>query len=247
MQISRRRFSILSVAAATSLCLLPGVPSSRPPEGPRDRPFIPPFMKSAPQQRHTYLPMQKSLPAIEARLSRWSAVAAREAETLKTSDHPAIKRWRALLYGLPPGNTREVARLVNVAVNKAVRYVSDWDHGQKSEIWYGPAQTLQEGGDCEDFALLKAATLRAHGWPTQAMHLVAGVLNSGEGHMMLGVDFNHHGPHPDHGLLDNLSPDIHPRPFTAWAPKYQIGAHQKSLVYIQVAGAPIRPQSAGAQ
>lgn len=190
-------------------------------------------MKSAPQQRHTYLPMQKSLPAIEARLKEWSAIAERDAAVLKTSDHPAIKRWRALLYGLPPGNTKDVAQLVNVAVNKAVRYVSDWDHGGQRETWYGPAQTLQEGGDCEDFALLKAVTLKAHGWQTQSMHLVAGLLPSGEGHMMLGIDFNGAGPHADHGLLDNLSPDIHPRPFHAWVPKYQIGAHQKSLVFIQ--------------
>jgi len=232
MPFSRREFVSFSAAAAT-MCLLPGGPLSRPPEGPRDQHFIPPFNKRPPQQRHTYLPMQKSLPAIEARLSQWSAIAERQAATLKTSRHPAIVRWRELVAGLSGGNSKETAQQVNNLVNKHVAYISDWDHGHQREIWYGPVETLIEGGDCEDFALLKAVTLNAHGWPTEAMHLVAGVLLTGEGHMMLGVDFNSAGPHGDHGLLDNLTPKIHPRPFSAWVPKYQIGAHQKSLVYIQ--------------
>lgn len=233
MSVSRRKFAALSAAAiAASLCLPLGKLTSRPNLGPRDDHFIPPFRKVAPQQRHTYLPMHKSLPKMEARLRQWSAVAQREAAELQTSDHPAIKRWRALLYGLPPGNTMEVAQLVNVAVNKAVRYVSDWDHGQKRDIWYGPAATLVEGGDCEDYSLLKAVTLHAHGWPTETMHLVAGILDNGQAHMMLGVDFGG-GRHGEHGLLDNLTPNIHPRPFPAWTPKYQIGANQKSMVFIR--------------
>jgi len=234
MAISRRRFTAVAAAtAAVSLGLSSGLVVSRPAEGPRDQHFIPPFGKRPPQQRHTYLSMEKSLPAVEARLSEWGAVARRETETMKTSTHPAIKRWRALLYGLPPGNTKEVAQHVNVAVNKSVRYVSDWEHGHQKEIWYGPIETLTVGGDCEDIALLKAVTLAAHGWPTSAMHLVAGLLPNGIGHMMLGIDFNFGRPHEDQGLLDNLSPNLHPRPFPAWTPKYQIGANQKSLVYIQ--------------
>ncbi len=231
--VSRRRFVSLSAAAGAAFFGLPlnGV-VSRPSLSPRDDHFIPPFGKVAPQQRHTFLPMHRSLPKVEARLRQWSAVAQREAAELQTSDHLAIKRWRALLYGLPPGNTKEVAQQVNVAVNKAVRYVSDWDHGQKRDVWYGPAVTLQEGGDCEDYALLKAVTLHAHGWPTETMHLVAGILDNGQAHMMLGVDFGG-GRHGKHGLLDNLSPEIRPRPFQAWTPKYQIGANQQSVVFIK--------------
>jgi len=233
VSVSRRKFAVLSASAGVAfLCVAPAAVLSRPDVSPRDQHFIPPFKKVAPHQRHSFLPMHKSLPQVEARLRNWGAVAAREAATLKTSGHPAIVRWRRQLAALPPGNGEELARRVNLMINQDVIYVSDWAHGHKSDIWYGPVETLEEGGDCEDYSLLKAVTLHAHGWPTQAMHLVAGILDNGQAHMMLAVDFGG-GRHGHHGLLDNLSPQIHPRPFAAWTPKYQIGAHQQSLVYIK--------------
>ena len=46
---------------------------------------------------------------------------------------------------------------------------------------------------------------------------------------MLGVDY----ADGRQMLLDNLTPRLHARPFGGWTPKYQIGAHQQTVVYIK--------------
>ncbi|WP_420348968.1 transglutaminase-like cysteine peptidase [Pelagibius sp.] len=173
--------------------------------------------------------MRRAAPKVEARLRRWSDLARREAATLASSDHPVLVRWRRNLAALPSGRSDGLVRQVNLLVNCDVRYRSDWDHGHVRDKWYGPVETLAEGGDCEDYALLKGLLLHNRGWPDQALHLVAGILATGEGHMMLGVDY----ADGRQVLLDNLTPRLHARPFGGWTPKYQIGAHQQTLVYIK--------------
>ena len=174
--------------------------------------------------------MQHSAPQVEARLRQWIDIVRREAKVLRTSDHPMLVKWRRQLAGLPGSRNESQVAAVNQVVNTDVRYITDWEHGRSRDRWYGPVETLEEGGDCEDYALLKGYLLYTLGWPMQTLHLVAGILLNGEAHMMLGVDY---GP-GRRVLLDNRSPRVHPRPYGGWKPKYQIGAHQKSLVYIPV-------------
>lgn len=173
--------------------------------------------------------MRRSEPKIEARLQRWIEIVRREAPVLRKSDHPVLVRWRRELSALPQTHDEPLVAAVNRMVNNDVRYLSDWRHGGVRDRWYGPLQTLEEGGDCEDYALLKGYVLYTRGWPLQNLHLVAGILLSGEGHMMLGIDY---GP-GRRVLLDNLTLRVHDRPFGGWTPRYQIGPYQKTLVYVR--------------
>ncbi|WP_233426648.1 transglutaminase-like cysteine peptidase [Rhizobium mongolense] len=53
---------------------------------------------------------------------------------------------------------------MNVAVNRAIRYRRDMDTDQAADHWAAPSETLaRQQGDCEDFAILKMAALRAEG------------------------------------------------------------------------------------
>jgi predicted transglutaminase-like cysteine proteinase len=59
---------------------------------------------------------------------------------------------------------RERIARVNVAVNDAVRYVSDFAQHGVADHWNSPLATLAAGqGDCEDYAILKYAALRQTG------------------------------------------------------------------------------------
>jgi predicted transglutaminase-like cysteine proteinase len=62
---------------------------------------------------------------------------------------------------------------VNTAVNRLIYYKSDKDIYGKLDYWATPAEILTKGkGDCEDFAILKMAALRAVGVPAESMALV---------------------------------------------------------------------------
>jgi predicted transglutaminase-like cysteine proteinase len=59
---------------------------------------------------------------------------------------------------------RERIERVNIAVNEAVRYVSDVVQHGVADRWSSPLTTLAAGqGDCEDYAILKYAALREAG------------------------------------------------------------------------------------
>jgi predicted transglutaminase-like cysteine proteinase len=62
---------------------------------------------------------------------------------------------------------------INTAVNRLIDYRSDKDIYGKLDYWATPVEILTKGkGDCEDFAILKMAALRAAGVPAESMALV---------------------------------------------------------------------------
>lgn len=62
---------------------------------------------------------------------------------------------------------------VNGFVNRTIAYTSDKEIYGSLDYWAKPGETLSRGkGDCEDFALLKMAALRAAGVPDDSMTLV---------------------------------------------------------------------------
>ena len=71
-------------------------------------------------------------------------------------------------------NVLKMVRKVNRNVNRSVRYIEDLRQYGRSEYWTLPTR---KGGDCEDIALLKKATLLERGVPPQAL-LVATVLDN---------------------------------------------------------------------
>lgn len=114
---------------------------------------------------------------------------------------PAAKRWSYIYsqVGLPPiagceGDSAclerggrlqgvieearqarflEKLRMVTAAVNDMIAYAADSELYGTLDYWATPSETLLAGrGDCEDYAILKMAALKAAGIPSGSMSLV---------------------------------------------------------------------------
>lgn len=102
---------------------------------------------------------------------------------------------------------------VNALVNNLVHYRPDVG----AETWKEPVQTLTAGGDCEDYALLKAYSLVTLGWPRQGLQLAVGRLADGRRHAMLSVALD-----GKTYLLDNLAREPSEADGYPWRPLYRL-------------------------
>lgn len=101
----------------------------------------------------------------------------------------------------------EKLRRVNTAVNTMIRYSSDQAIYGRMDYWAPASQTLRAGvGDCEDYAILKLAALKAAGVPASSMSMA--VIRDRKRnlfHAVLVVTTN-----KGHFVLDNLSSAVLP-------------------------------------
>ncbi|WP_246704364.1 transglutaminase-like cysteine peptidase [Rhizobium sp. P32RR-XVIII] len=80
---------------------------------------------------------------------------------------------KAALDQTAQASIRDKLNAVNVAVNHSIRYRRDSDIYQVADYWATPSETLaRQQGDCEDFAILKMAALRAEGVDNKDMSIV---------------------------------------------------------------------------
>lgn len=91
---------------------------------------------------------------------------------------------------------------VNLAVNRAVRPMSDRDIHGREEVWSFPAAGV---GDCEDYVLEKRRRLMAGGMPVANLLITVVRKQDGEGHAVLTI-------RTDKGdyVLDNLNDAVRP-------------------------------------
>jgi len=89
---------------------------------------------------------------------------------------------------------------INVAVNAAIRPMSDFDIYGRDEVWAYPDQGV---GDCEDYVLEKRRQLAAIGIPLSQLLITVVRKPDGEGHAVLTL-------RTDKGdlILDNLRDDM---------------------------------------
>jgi len=89
---------------------------------------------------------------------------------------------------------------INLAVNEAVKPLSDREIYGKEEVWTYPVNGI---GDCEDYVLEKRRRLQAEGVPLSNLLITVVRKADGEGHAVLTV-------RTDHGdfILDNLSDEM---------------------------------------
>ncbi|MBN4051647.1 transglutaminase-like cysteine peptidase [Parvibaculum lavamentivorans] len=73
---------------------------------------------------------------------------------------------------------------INAQVNRTVRPVEDADLYNKPEWWTYPSE---QGGDCEDFVLLKRRMLIERGWPADTLLISVVKERNGAGHAVLLV------------------------------------------------------------
>ncbi len=73
---------------------------------------------------------------------------------------------------------------INAQVNRSVRPIEDADLYNKPEWWTYPSE---QGGDCEDFVLLKRRMLIDRGWPADTLLISVVKERNGAGHAVLLV------------------------------------------------------------
>lgn len=91
---------------------------------------------------------------------------------------------------------------VNLAVNRAVRPMSDMDMHGREEVWSYPVNGV---GDCEDYVLEKRERLRSRGIPLSNLLITVVRKPDGEGHAVLTVRTSK-GDY----ILDNLVDSVRP-------------------------------------
>jgi predicted transglutaminase-like cysteine proteinase len=102
---------------------------------------------------------------------KWTAVIGRFEEQMKTqSATPRILMWKSALRELQGKSPEEQIEGVNAYIN-AVRYKEDMENYGKSDYWATPAEFFSKGGDCEDFAIAKYASLRALGFSSDSLRI----------------------------------------------------------------------------
>lgn len=107
------------------------------------------------------------LARIEAERPAWRACAERAAGC----PGRAARAWQALLRGLDGEPPLRQLRAVNRFVN-GWAYRADRDIWGRSDYWASPLEFLARSGDCEDYVIIKYASLRQLGFPAERLRLV---------------------------------------------------------------------------
>lgn len=97
-----------------------------------------------------------------------------EIDRLMTSSEPKILAWREAVDRLRGESALLQLQEVNALVDGLVPYLGDYQHWSRIDRWGNVSATLLEGGDCEDYAILKAASLLYLGWPSERLSVVIG-------------------------------------------------------------------------
>ncbi|EUB97748.1 transglutaminase family protein cysteine peptidase BTLCP [Rhizobium sp. CF080] len=86
---------------------------------------------------------------------------------------PAFAAIQLVGMNTSQSSLRDKLNAVNAAVNQSIRYRTDQDTYKVADRWSTPQETLKlQQGDCEDFAILKMAALRAEGIDPDQMSIV---------------------------------------------------------------------------
>jgi predicted transglutaminase-like cysteine proteinase len=104
---------------------------------------------------------------------KWTGVMAKFEEQMHTASasSPRVMMWKAELKSLEGMSEREQVTAVNDYVNQS-RYIEDGENYGKSDYWATPIEFFSRGGDCEDFAIAKYASLRALGFSSDRLRIV---------------------------------------------------------------------------
>lgn len=85
-------------------------------------------------------------------------------------DRCHLADWQAFLDGQQGRDPLAQIEAVNAEMN-ARRYVLDPPNWGVPDYWATPLQFFRKNGDCEDFAIAKFMSLRALGWPNEALRI----------------------------------------------------------------------------
>ncbi len=104
--------------------------------------------------------------------TKWSAMLARSQEQMSTAPRGSLlSQWRVYLDSLKGRSRMAQIMAVNETLN-LVPYMSDETNYGREDYWATPAEFLALGGDCEDYAIAKYASLRALGFAPEQLRIV---------------------------------------------------------------------------
>ncbi len=102
---------------------------------------------------------------------KWTAVMKKfEDQMVTQSSSPRVQVWKTEIQSLKKLSVRDQVAGVNEYIN-SVRYIEDNRNYGKSDYWATPIEFFSKGGDCEDFAIAKFASLRALGFSADQMRI----------------------------------------------------------------------------
>lgn len=103
--------------------------------------------------------------------TKWTTVMARfESQMGAQSGTPRVQQWKSTIQDLRGKSARAQISGVNDYIN-AVKYIEDKNNYRKSDYWATPLEFFSKGGDCEDYAIAKFASLRALGFSSDQMRI----------------------------------------------------------------------------
>lgn len=103
--------------------------------------------------------------------TKWGTMFARfDGQMKKPSSAEVLKKWKNNLEEIRGLPLETMVHRVNTMANK-VPYINDSKNWGKSDYWETPVEFFTRGGDCEDFAIAKYASLRALGVPDNRMRI----------------------------------------------------------------------------
>lgn len=103
--------------------------------------------------------------------TKWTTVMTRFEQQMTTAaETPRIQAWKAKLQSLKSASAKDQVSAVNEYINN-VAYVEDSRNYGISDKWATPVEFFTRGGDCEDFAIAKYASLRALGFSTDQLRI----------------------------------------------------------------------------
>lgn len=103
--------------------------------------------------------------------TKWNSMFARfDTQMSKPGSAATLKKWKAELETLRGLPLETMVERVNSMANR-VPYINDGRNWGKSDYWETPIEFFSKGGDCEDFAIAKYASLRALGVPDNRMRI----------------------------------------------------------------------------
>ncbi len=123
---------------------------------------------------HDYKEIRIENERIMATMRDWIRRTHLHSSHLENSPHKAIASWRHQLQEVSFDNEFNGLSRFNALINNNVVYRDDYAHYHQKDYWAEPDVVLEEGGDCEDIALLKAASLLRLKWPPERMQLLVG-------------------------------------------------------------------------
>lgn len=103
--------------------------------------------------------------------TKWTGMFRRfEAAMNDAQGQKIVREWKENLESMQGLSLEAMARSVNDLINRT-EYINDSRNWGKSDYWQTPVEFFTRGGDCEDFAIAKYASLRALGVPEDRLRI----------------------------------------------------------------------------